>query len=366
MHILIAPQEFKGSLSADEAADAIARGIRRVRPQWTLDPLPMSDGGPGLLEAMRRAVRSDTLAVVVHDALGRRVLARYLLVRESHEVVIEAAQANGLMHLADAERDPLRADTAGVGEILRDAATLAPPRILVGVGGSGTTDGGAGMARALGARFFDTDGRELSPGGGPLASLARIEWQPPAWLSATEVVVATDVTNPLVGPTGAAAVFAPQKGADQAQVATLEAGLLRYAEVVHATFGVDLRSLPGAGAAGGLAGGLVAFLGATIASGFDVVAEASHLFRRLARASVIITGEGSFDSQSLHGKVTGRLQALASEAAIPVVLFAGRSQTSAPDIHTLLEVEPDPVAAMRNASQLLSRVAQSWALTLPE
>lgn len=362
VHVLIAPQEFKGSLSAEEAADAIARGLRRAQPTWTLDLLPMSDGGPGLLEAMRRAVRSDTLAVVAHDALGRRVLARYLIVRGQRTAIIEAAQANGLMHVASSDRDALNADTFGVGEIILDAVTLAPPRIIIGLGGSATTDGGSGMARALGARFRDSAGAELPPGGAALASLDHIEWQAPAWLATTEIVVATDVTNPLTGPHGAARIFGPQKGATPADVELLESALIHYAEILRRDVGIDIASIAGSGAAGGLAAGLAAFLGAHIQSGFDVVAQASNLAARLAKADLVITGEGSFDSQSLQGKVTGRLLALAAEAAIPVAIFAGRTDSSAPDVHTLALLQPDQTLAMGDAGPLLTELAQSWAV----
>ncbi|HMO96518.1 MAG TPA: glycerate kinase, partial [Tepidiformaceae bacterium] len=265
---MIAPQEFKGSLGADEAAAAIASGIRSARPDWQLDILPMSDGGPGLLDAMRRAVNADTMAAVVRDALGRDVLGRYIRLRSTGEVIIEAAQANGLFHLLPDERDAVRADSYGVGQLIADAAASGPPRIIVGVGGSATTDGGAGALRALGARFFDMAGNELPPGGGgALANLEHIAWTPPAWLSETSVVVATDVTNPLCGPNGAARVYAPQKGASEAEVAELEAALFRFAQVVRRHFGIDAANLPGGGAAGGLALGLDAFLGAPIRSG---------------------------------------------------------------------------------------------------
>jgi glycerate kinase len=357
MRVLIAPQEFKGSLSSDEAAAAIARGLRRAHPDWKLDSLPMSDGGPGLLDALRRAVRADTAAAVVRDPLGRKVLGRYIRIRESGDVVIEAAQANGLWHVGPAERDPLYSDTRGVGELIADALAEPAKRLIIGVGGSATTDGGAGMAAALGARFTDMAGLPLKPGGAPLADLARIDWQRPVFLEGVEVLVATDVTNPLLGPNGAAAVYAPQKGATPEQVDILEAALHRYASVLRRSLGMDIANLPGAGAAGGLAGGLVAFLGARIQSGFDLVADATHLHERLAQADLVITGEGSFDSQSLQGKVTGRIIELARAAAKPVIILAGRAQTPAPNIHTLAELEPDTAAAMANATALLTALA---------
>jgi glycerate kinase len=361
LRILIAPQEFKGSLSADEAAAAIASGIRRVRPDVELDILPMSDGGPGLLDALRRAVPADSSAAIVHDALGRRVLGRYIRIQSTGDVVIEAAQANGVLHVTDDERDPLRADTAGVGELILDAAALKPARIVIGVGGSATNDGGAGMARALSAEFWDGAGNRLPTGGAALADLARIDWQRPAALSSIEFVVATDVTNPLLGPNGATRVYGPQKGAAPDDVERLEAALVRYAAVVRRSLGVDIATLPGGGAAGGLAAGLVAFLGARIESGFDVVAAAARLPERLAAADYVVTGEGRFDRQSLQGKVTGRIVDLARSAGRTAVVFAGSAEAGMDQAYSLAEIEPDVAAAMRGAAALLAQMSARWA-----
>ena len=361
MRVLIAPQEFKGSLSSDEAAAAIRRGLRRAKPAWRFDLLPLSDGGPGFLEAMRKAVRSDTSATVVHDALGRPVLGRWVTVRESGDVLIEAAQANGLFHLRAAELDPLYADTAGVGELIAEAARDRPPRIIVGVGGSATTDGGSGMARALGAVFLDEAGIKLPPGGAPLSRLARIDWSPPPWVGQIEVVVASDVTSPLVGAEGTSAVYSPQKGADAGQVELLESAMVRYAAVLRRSLGVDVARLPGAGAAGGLGAGLVAFLGARITSGFQIVAEATNLSERMARCDVVVTGEGSFDSQSSLGKVTGRVLAMAEALGKPCAVFAGRSGHAGPNVRTLMALEPDETRAMEGAEALLSELAARWA-----
>ncbi len=363
MRILVAPQELKGSLAADEAAIAIASGLRAAHPEWTFDNLPLSDGGPGLLDAMRRAVKADTMAVIAHDALGRKVLARYIRIRASGEIVIEAAQANGMLHVKPHEYEPLGADTFGVGELLLDAAQQEPPRIIIGVGGSVTNDGGEGMARALGAKFFDMAGRELPPGGGALGDLEHIQWQRPAAFAGVEMVVATDVTNPLCGTSGAARVYGPQKGASPEQVDRLDAAHFRYAQVLRRHFGVDVASLPGGGAAGGLAAGLVAFLSARIASGFDVVAEATNLRSRLESADLVITGEGSFDSQSMQGKVTGRLVELAGSLGKPVAIFAGRADLHPGlDVSTLTSLEPDPARCMEHATDLLKTLAYEWAL----
>lgn len=363
MRVLVAPQEFKNSLAADEAAIAIASGLRAAHPEWTFDNLPLSDGGPGLLDAMRRAVKADTMAVVARDALGRKVLARYIRVRATGEVVVEAAQANGMLHVKPHEYDPLGADTFGVGELLLDAAKQEPPRIIVGVGGSVTNDGGEGMARALGAKFFDMAGRALPPGGGSLGELEQIEWQRPTVFDGIDIVVATDVTNPLCGPNGAARVYGPQKGATPEQVDRLDAAHFRYAQVLRRRFGFDAAALPGGGAAGGLAVGLVAFLGARIASGFDVVAEATDLRGRMAAADLVVTGEGSFDSQSLQGKVTGRVVEMAAERGKPAAVFAGRAEGHpALDVSTLTSLEPDVAKTMEHAADLLKTLAYEWAL----
>ncbi len=365
MRVLIAPQEFKGSLAADEAAAAIRAGLRAARPGWQFDLLPMSDGGPGFIDALRRAVKADSAAVIVQDALGRRVLARYITIRGTRTAVIEAALANGLMHIAPDERDALRADSYGVGQIIAEALSGGPERLIIGVGGSATTDGGAGMARALGAHFLDEAGRDLPPGGGPLQDLARIDWSATAAITGVEVIVASDVTNPLVGPEGAAAVFAPQKGATPDQVEALEAALVRYAAVVRRSLGAGIATLPGGGAAGGLAAGLVAFLGARIVSGFDIVAEATGLEGRLAAADIVVTGEGSFDSQSLQGKTTGRLLALAATHAKRCVVLAGRAGSAGDDVRTLASLEPDTAKAMDHAASLLKRLAREWAEAQP-
>ena len=363
--LLIAPQEFKGSLAADEAAAAIRAGVRDARPHWPCDLLPMSDGGPGFIDALRRAVKADTAAAVVSDPLGRRVLARYITIRGTGTTVIEAALANGMMHVAASERDALNADSFGVGEAIAAALADGPQRLIVGVGGSATTDGGAGMARALGARLTDEAGRELSPGGAALQRLARIDWSPPLTLAGVDVIVASDVTNPLTGANGAAAVYAPQKGATPAEVEALEAGLLRYAAVVRRSLGVDMEHLPGAGAAGGLGGGLVAFLGATIVSGFEVVASATNLRERLLAADIVVTGEGSFDEQSMQGKTTGRLIALAAQAGKRCVVLAGDHLPGVPplatEVSSLTAREPDRARSMAQAGTLLRGMAREWA-----
>ena len=361
MRVLVAPQEFKESLTAEEAAAAIARGLAAARPGWTVEELPLSDGGPGFLAALARATGGRTRVAHTHDALGRARTGHVLDIAETGACAVEAAMANGLALIDPHERDALRASTEGVGELVAAALDGGPRRIVVGVGGSATSDGGSGMARALGARFRDEASRDLPPGAAPLADLARIDWAPPEALAGVEVLVATDVTNPLVGPQGAAAVFGPQKGASPGDVEVIEAALQRYAAVIERSLGVSVANRPGAGAAGGLAAGLVAFLGGRIMSGFDVVAEAVGLEGRLRQADLVVTGEGRFDGQSDQGKTVGRIRGLAAEVGVPCVVFAGRADGASGEVRTLAEVEPDPEASMRNAAALLEELAARWA-----
>ena len=360
MRVLVAPQEFKESLTAEEAASAIARGISSAQPDWTIEELPLSDGGPGFLAALARATEGQPRPAATHDALGRARTAHVLDIAGTGTCAVEAATANGLALIEGGERDALRASTEGVGELIAAALEGKPRRIVVGVGGSATSDGGSGMARALGARFRDEAGLDLTPGAIPLAELARIDWLPPEALAGVEVLVATDVTNPLVGPRGAAAIFGPQKGASPGDVEAIEAALQRYVAVVERSLGVAVAELPGAGAAGGLAGGLVAFLGGRIRSGFEVVAEAVGLEGRLRRADIVVTGEGSFDGQSELGKTVGRLRRLAEAEEIRCVVLAGRAEGASGEVRTLSEIEPDLEASMRNAGTLLEELAARW------
>ncbi len=361
MRVLVAPQEFKESLTAEEAAGAIAGGLAQARPDWTIEELPLSDGGPGFLTALARATQGRARSVATRDALGRARTAEVLDIAETGTCALESAMANGLALIAPNERDALRASTEGVGELIAAALEGGPSRIVVGVGGSATSDGGSGMARALGARLRDEAGRDLPAGAAALADLARIDWSPPRSLAGMEVLVASDVTNPLVGPRGAAAVFGPQKGASAGDVEVIEAALQRYAAVVERSLGVALADMPGAGAAGGLAGGLVAFLGGRIMSGFDVVAEAVGLAERVRGADLVVTGEGRFDGQSGQGKTVGRMREMAAEGEIPCVVLAGRAEGASGDVRTLAEIEPDGEASMRNAAALLRELAGRWA-----
>jgi len=315
MRVLVAPDSFGGTLTAPEAADAIAAGWRQAVPAAHLDLVPLSDGGPGFVDVLATSLDGQRRVVDTRGPLGDPVAASLLVVDDTGYV--ESAQVAGL-HLLGTERlDPRRASTYGVGELIA-AAIPGIHRVVVGLGGTATNDGGAGMWAALGAQPAD----RLAAGGAGLAELTEV--LPPHPLPLT-LVAATDVDNPLLGPNGASAVYGPQKGADRAAVLDLDDALRRWADLVETrTAQPGLRERAGAGAAGGLGFGLIA-LGAAVVSGFGVVADAVGLADRVAGADLVVTGEGSLDGQSLRGKVVVRVARAAQEAGIPCVVIAGRS-----------------------------------------
>ena len=359
MRVLIAPQEFKESLTAEEAASAIADGIRAAQPNWELDLLPMSDGGPGFVDALATATGGERKAVATTDCLGKPTAAEALLVDGGSIAIVESAQSNGLALIPPAARKPLEASTEGVGTMIQ--AVQGASQIIIGVGGSATTDGGSGLARELGAQILDGSGNLLERGGAALANVQTVMWKRPDWFQGTRMTVASDVTNPLLGVNGAATIYGPQKGASPADVLVLELALAQWAAVLEREFYVDLSELPGAGAAGGLTAALVAFLGAEIRSGFDVVADATDLLKRLADADFVVAGEGSFDDQSASGKTTGRLVDLCSQRGKVCVVLAGRADAPGEAVRTLATIEPNSERSLANASELLSELAASWA-----
>ncbi len=359
VRILIAPDKFKGSLSAPAAAQAIAHGVRAVWPHAHLDFAPIADGGEGFAESLAVALGAKWVTAASQDAIGRPIEARYAWVPEECLAVMEMSEASGLHRLGKSERDPRRADTFGTGVLLAHAVARGARRILIGLGGSATTDGGAGMARALGYRFLDHDGREFPALPGTLAMLSRIE-RPPG-LRLPEIVAACDVQNPLLGERGTARVYAPQKGADPGTVEFLEKSLSRLGEIATACLGCDHRAVPGAGAAGGLGYGLLTFCGASIRPGFDMIAETLRLEGRIAAADLVITGEGRIDDQTLDGKGPAGVAALARKAGKPVIGFAGSvtaAAESAGVFDAIIPIAEGPLTiddAMRQAAVLLER-----------
>ena len=325
MKFVLAPDSFKESMTAVEAVAAMERGIRSVFPDAVCVAAPMADGGEGTVDALVAALDGTLETIAVQDALGRTVQAGYGYVAAEELAIIEIAAAAGIDLVAAPDRDPRIASSFGVGRLITDALDRGARRFIVGLGGSVTNDGGAGMLRALGARLLDADARELPDGGAALARLSRIDldgFDPR--LAAATFRIASDVTNPLLGPDGASRVFGPQKGADEAAVAELDAALGRYAAVVQATTGREVATLAGAGAAGGLGAALLAFFDATMQRGVDVVSEATRLDEAMAGADVVFTGEGSIDAQTLGGKTPLGVAETATRHRIPVIAFAGR------------------------------------------
>jgi len=323
MHVLVAPQEFKGSLTAREAARAIAGGVRRASADATVDEAPVSDGGAGLVDALLAARGGERRTATVHDPLMRPVAATWAMLPDG-TAAIEMAAASGLVLLAERERYPLVATTYGTGELIVAALDAGCSEIVVGVGGSATVDGGAGAMQALGARLLDAAGNDLPVGGAALARLHRMDLGAvDTRVLETVLRVASDVRNPLCGAQGAAAVFGPQKGASPDDVTVLDAALQNFAAVVRRDFRIDLNAIEGTGAAGGLGAGLMVAAGAAIEPGFPIVADAIGLRSRIERADLVITGEGRLDGQTAYGKAAARVAAMARECGKRVVAVAG-------------------------------------------
>jgi glycerate 2-kinase len=317
---LIAPQEFKGTLTASEAAEALRAGLREAAPEVILDVAPLADGGPGTVDALLAGAPGERHSLTVQGPLGAPVQAAYALLDSGRTAIIEMAAASGLSLLAPGARDARRASTYGTGQLIRAALDAGCTRIIVGLGGSATNDAGAGALTALGYRFLDPEGRELPLGGAALRRLARVDaTQRHPRLTEVELLAATDVTAPLLGPNGASRLFGPQKGADPEAVDELEEALAYFARGL----GPEFIRVPGAGAAGGFGYGLAVLAGANIVSGYGLVAQALQLQRRVAVADVVITGEGRFDRQTVLGKGPAALARKSRELGKPAVLFAG-------------------------------------------
>src|SRR2546425_9006380 len=321
--VIVAPQSFKGSADAVAVASAIARGVRRAWPDAEVEEVPLADGGEGTVRALVHATKGTTQLTRVHDPLGREIAAAWGLFGDGTTAIVEMAAASGLPLLRLEDRDPRLTSTRGTGELILAAAQSGAHRIVIGIGGSATNDGGAGMARALGYRFFDREGRELPEGGAALARLHRIDGQTDPRLVRPAIGVACDGRNPRPLPGGASAVYGPQKGATPEIVRELDAALARYADVLEAFVGHRIRDVPGAGAAGGLGAGLLAFLDARLVSGAELVLGAVRFADRVRGADLVITGEGRIDRQSAYGKLTGAVTAAARAAGVPVVAVVG-------------------------------------------
>ncbi|NBC32400.1 MAG: glycerate kinase [Alphaproteobacteria bacterium] len=372
MRILIAPDSFKGSATAPAVAAAIADGLRRVDGTVETVLLPMADGGEGTVEALIACLGGERVGCTVPDPLDRPVDAAYGWIAGERLAVIEMAAASGLPLLGDSP-DPVRASTFGTGVLIRDALDRGAARILLGIGGSATVDGGTGLLAALGARFLDADGEPLRGAGGTLGRIAAIDLAGlDRRLRAVNLTIATDVTSPLLGPQGAVHVFGPQKGVAEADIPVFEAGMAQFAERVVATTGVDHRETPGAGAAGGIGFLLCSAAGAEMRAGFPLIAGLAGLDAAIAGADLVITGEGRLDAQSLAGKVPVSVARRARAAGVPAIAIAGLIEGDPQDLRSegvsaVVPIVDRPMAlkeAMAEAEPLLAGAASRFMTAL--
>ncbi|SMQ89208.1 Glycerate kinase [Raoultella ornithinolytica] len=324
MKIVIAPDSYKESLSALDVATAIEAGFQEIYPDAEYVKLPVADGGEGTVEAMVAATQGRLVQVTVTGPLNKPVDAFYGLSGDERCAFIEMAAASGLESVPPACRNPLLTTTWGTGELIRHALDAGVQQIIIGIGGSATNDGGAGMVQALGGKLLTADNQQIASGGGALEQLARIDLSElDSRLADCRIDVACDVTNPLTGPEGATAVFGPQKGATAEMIVRLDLALAHYARIIQRDLAVDVLHLEGGGAAGGMGAALYAFCGARLRPGIEIVTDALHLAELVADADLVITGEGRIDSQTIHGKVPVGVAKVAQRYNVPVIAIAG-------------------------------------------
>jgi glycerate kinase len=379
LRVVVAPDSFGGALDSVAVAAAIADGWSRERPGDELLQRPMADGGEGTLAAVAAALgdAAERQSVKTSDPLGRPVSAEWLLLDEGRGAFVEIAAAAGLGLLAPDERSPQNArlaSTRGAGDLVRAALDAGVERVTIGLGGSATTDGGSGLLRALGARLVDRDGAEIPEGGAALARLDRVDVAGlDPRLAQVSLVIASDVTNPLCGPRGAAATYGPQKGADPETVAELDAALARWGHAIESATGKLVADLPGAGAAGGTSAGLLGFTAASVRPGVEVVAELVRLAESLGEADLVITGEGRADEQTLHGKTAMGVASLAGPRRTPVVLLCGAlgagaealaAATSLTVVQPIIDRPMDLADAMADTERLLTAAAARLARSI--
>ncbi|MFP4323468.1 MAG: glycerate kinase [Anaerolineales bacterium] len=367
MQIAIAPNAFKGSLTAAQAAEAIAQGLEQSALNARLWQWPLADGGDGTLDVLLHEPGAQRYSISVQDPLGRPVAAEYGLLSDGQTAVVEMARASGLALLGD-QRAPLRASTYGTGQLMAAAIARGAQRILVGVGGSATIDGGAGALAALGVGLYDSEDRPLALGGGALGTLARVETNPA--LGDIQIDVLCDVRNPASGPDGAAPIFGPQKGATPEQVSLLAANLAHFFGIIATQTGNDVRETPGTGAAGALAGGLAALAGARLVPGAQTIIETRGYAQALPRCDLVITGEGALDTQTDSGKAPAVIARMAAAHGVPTIAIAGQVPTTLGPTEPFAAVFsplPRPATnaeAMQHAAEWLAAAAYNLGNTL--
>ncbi|MGC3790813.1 glycerate kinase [Priestia aryabhattai] len=370
MKIVIAPDSFKESLTALHVCEAVEKGIKAHFPDVEISKVPMADGGEGTVQSLVDATGGQIIQAKVTGPLDKEVEAFYGILGDGNTAVIEMAAASGLHHVPVDKRNPLITTTRGTGELILKALDHKVKHIIIGIGGSATNDGGTGMAKALGAKLLDANGAEIKEGGGSLAQLASIDLTNlDSRLAEVKVEVACDVDNPLTGETGASAVFGPQKGATPDMVKQLDRNLAHYAAIVGKEMGIHIQSIPGAGAAGGLGGGLLAFLSVELKPGVDIVIKATQLESYIKNADLVITGEGRIDGQTIYGKTPIGVAKTAKKHSVPVIAIAGSIGAGSEAVYehgisALFSVVPGAVSlqeALEKADENIERTAKNVA-----
>lgn len=364
MNLLIAPDAFKDCLSARQVATSLSLGIEKIMPETQIQIIPMADGGEGTVESVIDATGGEHIKCVVKDPLMREIPSFYGITGDGSTAVIEMAAASGIELLKKEERNPWMTSTFGTGQLIRDALEKGCNKILLGIGGSATNDAGAGMAEALGVKFSSASGNPVGPGGGALSEVEMIHMEGlDPRIASTKIMVACDVSNPLTGPKGASAIYGPQKGADGDMVRKLDSNLVHFSAVIREQLGKEVDEVPGAGAAGGLGAGLMAFLSGRLMPGFDMIADAVNLEEKIKQADLVITGEGKIDSQTQFGKTPFGVAQLALKHGKPVIGIAGTVEEGADVMYNMgfdvilpiLEKPSDLDDAIRHAEELLKR-----------
>ena len=367
MKIVIAPDSFKGSLTALQVAEAIEVGLRRMFPDAAIEKIPMADGGEGTVQSLVDATGGQILTAQVLDPLGNSINAQYGVLGDGVTAVIEMAAASGLTLVPLDKRDPRVTTTYGTGELIRVTLAHGCRKLIIGIGGSATNDGGAGMAQALGAKLLTASGEQIEPGGGSLATLNSIDLSElDPGIAETETVVACDVNNPLTGKQGASHVYGPQKGATPEMIRVLDANLVHFDKIVQRDLSKSVGNVPGAGAAGGLGAGLMAFLDASLKSGIEIVTEATQLSKRFAGADLVITGEGQINFQTVFGKTPVGVAKIAKTHNIPVIAIAGSIADNSDGVYdagidAMIDIVPEPMSletAIENATTLIETAAE--------
>ena len=367
MKIVIAPDSFKGSLTALQVAEAMEVGLQRVFPDATIEKVPMADGGEGTVQSLVDATGGEILTAQVMDPLGNTIDAQYGVLGDGVTAVIEMAEASGLTLVPLDKRDPRVTTTYGTGELIRSALAHGCRKLIIGIGGSATNDGGAGMAQALGAKLLTASGEQIKPGGGHLATLNSIDLSElDPRITETETVVACDVNNPLTGEQGASYVYGPQKGATREMIEMLDANLAHFDKILQRDLNKSVGNVPGAGAAGGLGAGLMAFVDASLKSGIKIVTEAAQLSKRLAGADLVITGEGQINFQTVFGKTPVGVARVAKTHNIPVIAIAGSIADDSDGVYdagidAMIDIVPEPMpleTAIENATALTEIAAE--------